>query len=384
MILPYNRMKQAGFTLVELCVVMVLAGILVTAALMAYRVEMERRTIDTTKKNITTAHNAIAAFQRDNGYYPCPASGTDPAGRAGDCSNIAGSGFKRVSIGGQTLRIGTMPISAPDKDGNTVQFLSGDQALDGYRRRLTYAVLENHAVDPARFSAAGKGKITILDANSTDSPPISTTSYYAVFSAGPDGAGAYTYAGVEYAPCNTDTTDSENCDNDAVFADSLVGARSLASGANYFDDFFAGQTEAPVASTPGGALMGSADIDFNDTFNGAHVDKTCRSVWGAMSCEPQDRKILEKGRGGDYMRDQKGLLLTCKKSQIIKLYTPALPPLVSGDSPLGVGENQTLSENGLFFYAQGGFYGCIDNGSDTDTSKYIVSNTFDRYVDEAN
>jgi prepilin-type N-terminal cleavage/methylation domain-containing protein len=280
-----KKLKNNGFTLIELSVVLILAGIIIASALVAYRLEIERRSITTTKKNLEIANTAIVEFQKTNGFYPCPASGTDTSARAGDCFNSSGTGFKRISIASQVLRMGIMPISSRDKNGDIVQLIHGEKSFDGFRRRIVYAVLENHAKNAETFSAAGKGLITILNSNDISGTPASTSSYYVLFSAGPDGSGAYTPSGVLYTPCSSSTVDSENCDDDAVFVDSIGGARNLSGSNNHYDDFFTGQTEVPKINKSIGRIRGTAEVHGSYSMehttytsaNAKYTDENCLS-----------------------------------------------------------------------------------------------------------
>lgn len=231
--------KTAGFTLIELVVVVVIIGILVAAALATYSLYIQREAVIKTKDNVSIAFNAIAAFRNEYGYYPCPASGTDPFAIATDCSGTPAT--DTISSGG--VRIGVVPLTAQAPDGTSVQIAASNGIIDGYRRRLTYAVTEEMAIDEDRYNAAaGNGRITIVQSEDPTTT-ISSATDYIVFSNGEDGRGAYgVNGGGLYKDCNTAALDGENCNGDAIFADNALSPRSFTGDDSNYDDFFVAST----------------------------------------------------------------------------------------------------------------------------------------------
>lgn len=67
---------QPGFTLVELSIVMLIVGILMTAVLMPLSMQLELRRYADTKKAMDEINQALIGFVLVNGRLPCPASRT--------------------------------------------------------------------------------------------------------------------------------------------------------------------------------------------------------------------------------------------------------------------------------------------------------------------
>ena len=65
------RPVQAGFTLLELLVVITVMGILSTVAVMSYDGMQEQGQYDTTRVEMTEIRNALLQFRRDTGEFPC-------------------------------------------------------------------------------------------------------------------------------------------------------------------------------------------------------------------------------------------------------------------------------------------------------------------------
>ncbi|MFA5591717.1 MAG: prepilin-type N-terminal cleavage/methylation domain-containing protein [Micavibrio sp.] len=277
--------NEKGFSLIELSVVLVIIGLLMAGIISAYSLHLKRQQIVTTKDNLTAAIEAVEAFRAANGYYPCPASGTEPSLIATNCAAAAPAGTKTATTAsGQTVRIGVVPISARNKDGNMTQILRGEQVVDGFRNRLAYAVIETMATTPEAYNSAGNGSIIIKNSNNMSGEPFNETARFIIFSHGPDGAGAYTANGALRAPCNMAATDGENCNDDAVFADSGAGARSFTGNNSNFDDFVG--TKANPSASPVAGINGSVEF--------YHSTVEFRNPWGSLThkCSPHSAGIF--------------------------------------------------------------------------------------------
>lgn len=62
-----------GFSLVEMAVVLVIAGLMIGGLLTPLAVQMEQRKISDTQKTMDEAREALMGFALRNGYLPCPA-----------------------------------------------------------------------------------------------------------------------------------------------------------------------------------------------------------------------------------------------------------------------------------------------------------------------
>jgi prepilin-type N-terminal cleavage/methylation domain-containing protein len=64
---------MAGFSLVEMAVVMVIVGLMIGGLLTPLSVQLEQRKLTDTRKTLDDAREALFGFALRNGYFPCPA-----------------------------------------------------------------------------------------------------------------------------------------------------------------------------------------------------------------------------------------------------------------------------------------------------------------------
>lgn len=89
-----HRNGTAGFTLVEMAIVLVIVGLLLAGALMPLSAQMEQRRNSETQKALDEINQALIGFAVANGRLPRPAtSATDGAERAACASEAECAGF---------------------------------------------------------------------------------------------------------------------------------------------------------------------------------------------------------------------------------------------------------------------------------------------------
>lgn len=241
-----------GFTLLELAISVVIIGLIMAGILSGYAVSYKKEQLSRTQKNIESVNDAITAFQQEYGYLPCPADPNDPAMVAGDCSVPAAAGTNpatglaaaNTGVAGQRMRMGVIPITVLNAGGiagNTVQLVSGEQAVDGWNNRLAYAIVEGMGV-PGGMLPGVNGSLSLID---RDGNAIDGTAKYLVLSRGEDGIGAYSKTGALRNPCAGGSQDVENCNADSSFRSiGVAGTRSTSGDNNNFDDFVLGDTRS--------------------------------------------------------------------------------------------------------------------------------------------
>jgi prepilin-type N-terminal cleavage/methylation domain-containing protein len=263
-----NASNQAGFTLIELSMVIIILSITLAAfgsAFMQYLSNAREKAVQT---RIEAVEGALSRFLALNGRYPCPASLTAAPDTATfgveistNCSTavLTAGTFRSAGTGGRRVRIGGVPsrtLNLPD-----------EYATDAWAMRLGYAVTEVLA-SPGTFQQ-DQGAIAMIDSvgNSVITPAGSA--HYTVFSTGPDTAGAYTVQGVAGMACDTTMLDGENCNRDAIFRATVLF--SSAGTASHYDDFI--------------RYIGAQSLD-DDLPSGAVVPfnlATCPPGWGTFS-----------------------------------------------------------------------------------------------------
>lgn len=122
--------RQTAFTLVELAVVLMVVGLLLSTLTYTLAAQTEQRTRDQTQRLLEQAREALIGFAITNGRLPCPASAASngieaPAG-GGDCANYNDGFLPAVTLG----------FHPTDAAG---------YAVDGWSNRVRYAVARNIA-----------------------------------------------------------------------------------------------------------------------------------------------------------------------------------------------------------------------------------------------
>ncbi|MGQ0526593.1 MAG: type II secretion system protein [Alphaproteobacteria bacterium] len=224
--------KNAGFTIIELSLVLIIFGGIAGGLLAAYRLYGMQGARMQTVEAIASLDDALVKFQDKHKYYPCPA---DPAAGRGDPgygrSNCGLPPTATPGRGGEPVLTGAVPFATlldPDSDPATDDGLdldiSPDTARDGWGHRLTYAVTQR-LTNPAITSYNDAfGAIFLNDENGNSILAQPGTAHIALVSHGRNGSGAYTPEGVLVGACPPPpAVENENCDgDDAIFLSGLA------------------------------------------------------------------------------------------------------------------------------------------------------------------
>ncbi len=259
--------KANGFTLIELTIVIVVMGVLVSGAL-AYLTSFELKSQNTSiKQRLDTLKIAIETHIDQFGSLPCPSSltalpGTQAFSTPTNCEDqtvaigqcaidgaycIQGGRIKETEDTAikkpMRVRVGAIPARAIN--------VPYDLTYDSWKNRIVYAVTEELAAKPGAYYQ-GEGGIGIIDESGNSFITPEKTAAYVILSHGIDASGGITLTGgKESRPCpGINTLDGENCDyklnvEDAVFR---VGFFSNQQGQNRYDDLVIYDTKNNVYS----------------------------------------------------------------------------------------------------------------------------------------
>ncbi len=139
------RAPAAGFSLVELAIVLFIVGLLMLSLMSTLSSQVEQRNFDDTRRRLDQARELLFAFAVVNGRLPCPArsaataapvtvAGDEVRDAAGDCIGDAVTDYYGGVAGGVTL--GLLPARA-------IGFQQTDAAgfaVDAWGNRIHYAV----------------------------------------------------------------------------------------------------------------------------------------------------------------------------------------------------------------------------------------------------
>lgn len=241
--IPRNFSRSAGFTLVELSIVLVIISLLTAGGLVVGTTMVGRAAYIDTTKQMEQINQSLRDYYVVNGHLPCVASLTDLPGSANFGVDIGTGGttcaggvaanspsHERIDVGGSVMvRVGMLPVRTLG--------LPDSAASDEYGNRIVYAVTE--ALTDAGLFGAEPGAITIQDMGDN---PILTNAAYFIVSPGRDRKGALAYSnGNEVEACDSaaappnEALDEVNCTlTTAIFRDAPYNSGSQEEF--FFDD----------------------------------------------------------------------------------------------------------------------------------------------------
>ncbi len=227
-----KRLKQLGFSLVELSVVLSVIGITLGGALTLATKKTEAEKLEETEDKMDEIATALDLFLINNQRIPCPASGSVAITAAN--YGVEGQGSAPTVAGCQNLGAdhglssGDIYIGVvPTKTLN----LADDVMIDGWGRRISYAVdykmalnitintncadSTPHADYQKCFRQNPTGGIRINDASGTAK---TLEAVYALISNGDNGFGAWKKNGsTTRLTASSDADELENTDADIIF-----------------------------------------------------------------------------------------------------------------------------------------------------------------------
>lgn len=198
------RTAAAGFTLVELAMVLVIFSLLIGGMLMGLGAQRQVAEVNESQKQLGEIRDALIGFAVTNGRLPCPADPTVASG-------AAGAGIERVPTaggctGGAAALAGALPWAT-----------LGVPELDAWGRRWSYRVTGVFAqpiTGQAAFTLASAGDINVRV--TTAGTLLAANVPAVVVSHGSNGLGGYLPTGLAMT-ASADADESENADADAEF-----------------------------------------------------------------------------------------------------------------------------------------------------------------------
>ncbi len=221
--------NENGFSLLEIAIVIVLIGLIITPAIGIYhnyRVDKDWRE---TEDALNVAINEIGGFRSVYSKYPCPASQTAVPGDLNygfeDCTvNASGSCVNGIctydsNIAGRVVVVGSLPFKTIN--------MQESESYDSNLNRLRYAVTRD-LTSSSTFDVNGGG-IGIVDKSGASVISPNDEAHFIVLSHGQNKIAGYTRAGLQGYDCTTGSLEEqENCDDDSVFLSGEID--------NNFDD----------------------------------------------------------------------------------------------------------------------------------------------------
>lgn len=230
-----TKKSIAGFTLVEMAMVLMIVGLLLGGLLPTISSQMERQHINETRKQMDEIQQALIGYAIVNGRLPCPAKATLATGLANagvEATTAPGNSICACVSGSTVADTSAIACNGTTVTGVLPWVTLGIKETDAWERRYTYRVTKHFADQIAAytfgsgctpsptptassFALCSPGVPYVLSADSggtnvaTDVPAL-------FLSHGKNGAGAYLSNGTQLAVSAGDD-EKENSDNDNKF-----------------------------------------------------------------------------------------------------------------------------------------------------------------------
>ena len=245
-----RKSNQAGFSLIEVAIGLMVIGILMGGMIAAYNVYVIQRQENDTKNRILVVQAALQKYVTRYGEYPLPADRSILIGTAGFGKQVAAAPTAVCTVNQNTtcvtptgdVYIGDVPFATLG--------IHYQNILDSYGGKLSYAVSKELTSQAVGTFSDTAGAIDVLAEDGTTIYPVGLSkAHYFVYSAGRDGQGSYGTSGALRVACGAavNGTDTENCDGDNVFRsnyDDSSGTdtqgkfvRYFVNGTSQFDDY---------------------------------------------------------------------------------------------------------------------------------------------------
>ena len=244
--------KIGGFTLIELCIVMIIMGLLVSNYLLFEQGRSAREHIRVSQENLAVVQYALAEYYNRNMRYPCPAPINEPSNAPGYAreSKCSSSDLQNNNSGGLIFLAKSNDSSFSQSAGQAnTSYFDGYQGVGGYIPTRTLGIADKYGddgwggkisyyissdpsgvLDPSLDAPYSGSRLVIQD--SFGQPLIEPPAIYVLIAHGRTGTGEIMPDG-RPASCRAGTYDGENCDGDAVFT-----RESYSQGDNetFYDD----------------------------------------------------------------------------------------------------------------------------------------------------
>ena len=367
--------KQSGFTLIEIAIVLLLLGLILTPAVQMYHQYRIDKDWDETEEDIDDIKISLGSFRNVYGRYPCPASITAAPGdidyghELANCLTTApapgacsGGICTYTSLSGANIAVGTIPFK--------ILNLTEKQAYDSSLGRITYAVTLPLTTNTT-FTPNGGG-ISIVDKNNPTESLISPAdkAHFVIISHGKNQSGSYTRAGVISQNCTTGSlAEQENCDADTVFTSGDYDSTTFDDRISFFSPVQTSewqesevQIEAIALKSTDSSAIG-ANITDDLTGEEAVLVKTVGSTSASgiirSSQNFYSEQICDESTGNCFRPELIAGTLDCSAGSDQCVVTATGTGMSCNNSPSG--DYMTALENGDIVCADEVFVTCADN-----------------------
>ncbi|HEU4925224.1 MAG TPA: type II secretion system protein [Burkholderiales bacterium] len=228
-------MRARGFSLVELSIVVLVIGIVLTMGIGAWTANLENQAYAATAQRQAAIKEALTGYLRRNNRLPCPDSdftapdGIENRATAGDPTTACSAAFGVIPY----MTLGLARDAARDGWGNLFSYhISNTNITVGANGNWS---ANTDWTRSAWFRTGNTGLITVNDRNGATVTPIATGVVAVVVSHGRNGLGAYTVGGTRNTLPTTGTDEESNTNAGSTYYRREVTTDDAATGGP-FDD----------------------------------------------------------------------------------------------------------------------------------------------------
>jgi prepilin-type N-terminal cleavage/methylation domain-containing protein len=228
-------MRARGFSLVELSIVVLVIGIVLTMGIGAWTANLENQAHAATAQRQAAVKEALSGYLRRNNRLPCPDTNfTAPDGlenrtTAGDPSTACSAAFGILPY----VTLGLARDAARDGWGNFFSYHVSNTNITGLTDGSWSA--NTDWTRSAWFRPGNTGLITVNDRNGATVTPIATGVVAVVLSHGRNGFGAYTVGGTRNTLPTAGTDEESNTNANTTYYRRELTTSDAATGGP-FDD----------------------------------------------------------------------------------------------------------------------------------------------------
>ncbi|HJW27059.1 MAG TPA: type II secretion system protein [Rhodocyclaceae bacterium] len=221
------RPAGAGFTLVEVAIVLLIIGFVATAGLVAVQAQADNQQVRDNQRLLEDAREALIGFAAS---HPGSDAGAGPFLPCPDKTGAAGAGTANDGQEDRITPVGTCVAL----EGNLPWVTLGlAESTDRWGYHLRYQVSAPFSNGATGMTLLSTGGITIFDA-ATGGTTLAGEVPAVILSHGKNGLGAITTAGVPQPTTGAGADELENTDGDTTFVSHSRTEAGAAGGA--FDD----------------------------------------------------------------------------------------------------------------------------------------------------
>jgi prepilin-type N-terminal cleavage/methylation domain-containing protein len=255
----FKFLAQKGFSLVEIAIVLVVVGLLVSGGLLGLAPVLQGNKISQTNAQMDKIEQALVLYVIQNGCLPCPAApGATMTGQASDAAGEYSAGS--CTSGGTNL---CDPVQGPVPWVNLG--LSRDDVIDAYGNFIDYApssTLNQSSTSMVRTPPSTYPAGT-LDVDSVSGTDQTSAAAYVLISHGLDGSHGYTASsGTLRGDPNGSAAQSCNSIARTTCPGGITGfiqnqAQSTGATNGYFDDLVRFKTAPVIIQSCGSNACGN-------------------------------------------------------------------------------------------------------------------------------